>query len=737
LFGFGSQGSIYINSTTPAIEIVAGGGSSIYLVTSALYRDPSAWYHIVIAVDTTQATSSNRVKLYVNGVQVTSFSSATYPSQNFNTDWNNTVTQYIGARGDDGVTAFWNGYITEIHSIDGQQLTPTSFGETDTETGVWKPKAYSGSYGTNGFYLKFADNSGTTSTTLGKDSSGNGNNWTPNNFSVTAGAGNDSLVDSPTRYGTDTGAGGEVRGNYCTLNPLSARTTTLTNGNLDASTTNGMCAGTIAVSSGKWYWEFTPTDSTAQQVFGIVSSSRIPLPNYPGATADSYGYYANGQKYNNGTGLSYGASFGNGNVIGVALDLDAGTLVFYKDGVSQGTAYSSISGTFLPAAGNAATNAWTANFGQRPFAYTAPSGFKALVTTNLPEPTIKKGGEYFNTVLYTGNGTSISSTQSISGVGFQPDFVWIKDRTNGVNVSWSHHLVDIVRGINSNGSAYLASNETSAETGANSGYGITSLNTDGFSLKGNGTLTNTNGDAYVAWNWKANGSGVTNTAGTITSTVSVNTTSGFSICTFQTPASGAFTFGHGIGTSPSMVIFKNRDDVQNWAVIHTAMPLTDYLGINTTNAKTTYGSAFSLSSTLVSVPSGFFTASKNHVAYCFAPISGFSSMGSYVGNGSTDGPFVYTGFRPRWIMFKIATSIPSGYGDWYIHDTVRNTINPVNSPLNPNTSAAENANNSSLAIDALSNGFKVRVSYQDLNNSGSTIIYAAFAENPFAYSLAR
>ena len=189
--------------------------STVEVTTTAVYRDVSAWYHVVCAVDTTQATSSDRVKLYVNGSQITSFSTATYPVQNSDTEINNNSIHHVGVRNTGaGLIQYFNGYMADVHFIDGQQLTPSSFGETNSNTGVWQPKAYTGTYGTNGFYLNFSDNSNTTAATLGKDYSGNGNNWTPNNFSVTAGVGNDSLLDTPTPYGTDTGLGGEVRGNY-------------------------------------------------------------------------------------------------------------------------------------------------------------------------------------------------------------------------------------------------------------------------------------------------------------------------------------------------------------------------------------------------------------------------------------------------------------------------------------------------------------------------------------------
>ena len=379
-------------TTATATGLLFQDDNGATLRTTAQYRDVSAWYHIVLAVDTTQATASNRVRIYINGVEVTAFSTATYPTQNLDMAVNSTNDHRIGNQpvyGDQ-----FNGYMTEINFIDGSQLTPSSFGETNAQTGVWQPKAYSGSYGTNGFYLNFSDNSNTTAATLGKDYSGNGNNWTPNNFSVTAGAGNDSLVDSPTSYGTDTGVGGEVRGNYCTLNPLVQRwdvyTASITNGNLDTADTvgdanNPYVFGTTLVSSGKFYWEITVTaiGTSAASFFIGVDSGKTQN----GATfTDWVSYSGNGSKYVGSTSSSaYGATYTTGDVIGVALDKDAGTVTFYKNNTSQGA-------ISLPT--NVPMVAWlspgansgsaTANFGQRPFAYTAPSGFKALCTQNLP-----------------------------------------------------------------------------------------------------------------------------------------------------------------------------------------------------------------------------------------------------------------------------------------------------------------------------------------------------------------
>jgi hypothetical protein len=362
---------------------------TIFRETTAVYRDASAWYHIVLTADTSNATANNRFRIYVNGVEQV-FSTTNNPTSGLTTAVNSANEHWIGS--EQGVSSYLSAYLTEIHFIDGQALTPTSFGEFNSDTGVWQPKAYTGSYGTNGFYLDFADNSGTTSTTLGKDSSGNGNNWTPNNFSVTAGAGNDSLVDSPTRYGTDTGAGGEVRGNYATLNPLDigSSVSTFSNGNLDVVTPSsggGTCRSTLGVSSGKWYWEVTPTSNATALQIGIVSST-AKLEAYL-ESCETALYFISGNKGTGPTGsnTSYGSTITDNDVVGVALDLDSGTLAFYKNGVSMGTAFSSISGTYSAGLGDSSNSisvTANANFGQRPFAFSAPSGFKALVTTNLP-----------------------------------------------------------------------------------------------------------------------------------------------------------------------------------------------------------------------------------------------------------------------------------------------------------------------------------------------------------------
>jgi hypothetical protein len=733
----GNQFAMYLYTDNYLYVQDYNGSNQLLLQTSQVFRDPSAWYHIVIAIDTTQATSTNRAKLYINGSQVTALATATYPSQNYNTQVNSTSYQHnIGLNYQFGSSnaKYFDGYMTEINFVDGQQLTPSSFGETNSVTGVWQPKAYTGTYGTNGFELTFADNSNNTAATIGKDYSGNGNNWTPNNISVTAGVTYDSMVDSPTVSAASS--------NYCVMNPTIAASTgvgTITNGNLQCVTpTSGASNnyGTVGMMSGKWYWEITPTSISTNNsivMIGINNNTQSATEFY--SQSGGYAYRGSGEKWNNGSSSSYGSALSVNDVIGVAFDADARTLEFYRNGTSMGTAYSSIpAGDFFPAICDTGTTVtWTAvaNFGQRPFSYTPPTGFVALNTQNLPTPTISNGANYMAATLYTGNGYPTSGTQTITntvnGISLQPDFVWIKRR----DAAASHTLTDSVRGVNSQ----LFSNQTAAqETNTDA---VTALNSNGFSL-GTGTSgtypsVNSNGGTYVGWQWKANGTAVTNTSGSITSTVSAGATQGFSVATFTTPSSFTnATVGHGLGVAPKMIIVKRRT-TGDWITWHTSLGTNGYVTLNTTSASSSNSGSFNgTSSTTWTLGSNAWwqASASDWVAYCFAEVAGYSKFGSYTGNGSSDGPFVYTGFRPRFVMYKRTDTT----ADWIIQDSSRNTYNLVNNLLYPNSSSAEVAA-SGAVTDFLSNGFKLRGTSPDIN--GGTVIYAAFAENPFKISLAR
>jgi hypothetical protein len=332
-----------------------------------------------------------------------------------------------------------------------------------------------------------------------------------------------------------------------------------------------------------------------------------------------------------------------------------------------------------------------------------------------------------NATLYTANGgTPQSITNGVSGQSFAPDFVWVKTRS----VSNYHGLADSVRGVNK----ALFSNTNDAESTASSNY-VTSFDTNGFSINQGGVFNGSSGTTMVAWNWKAGGTAVTNTVGTISAQVSANTTSGFSILTYSGNSTDFQTVGHGLGVTPQMVIVKARNATNYWPVWHTSLPSFTYnLYLNTTDNQQTDGQFTSTSSTTVGIRNGGSTnqTGTNYVMYCWAPIAGYSAFGSYTGNGSTDGPFVYLGFRPRFVMIKRTNST----ADWMMIDTARSPFNVEKALLQANLSNAEDA--STELIDGLSNGFKLRNgAYSSLNASGSTYIYMAFCENPFKYSNAR
>jgi hypothetical protein len=706
------------------------------LTTTAVFRDPSAWYHIVVAVDTTQATGSNRIKAYVNGVQYTL--NGTAFDQNVTTPWNNNVTQNIGrqARTSDG---YFDGYMAEFYNVDGQALTPSSFGETDTTTGVWKPKAYTGTYGTNGFYLKFSDIATTSGSNagLGKDFSGNANYWTTNNISVTAGVTYDAMIDSPTLTSATVA-------NYCVINPIKRNVCTISNANLTAAgpatyTKSVVASMSMPSGSGKYYWEavFTRTSTTDGDVnVGIVSTTwnageATGSPSVsPGNTSDSWGVSGNnGNKINNGSGTSYGSSFASGDIIMVAYDAVNGSFYVGKNGTwfnsgvpasNTGYAFTGITTEVLPGFGMAydsGSSIVNANFGQRPFSYTPPTGFVRLNTFNLPDSTIKKGSSYMDATTYTGTGASLSVTNAGA---FKPDFVWVKGRSGATDHAW----YDSVRGT----TKQIESNTTTAET--TEAQGLTAFGTGGFTV---GTLAqmNTSAATYVGWQWQAGqGSTTSNTSGTITSTVSVNATAGFSVVTWSGNSTIGATIGHGLGVAPKLVIMKRRNGATNWQVWVTGFNSTTFLFLQSTNAVATAENYFNStlpSSTLItlSANSEVNTTGGTYVAYCWAEIAGFSKFGSFTANNSADGNFIYLGFRPKWIMTKQTSG--SG-GAWFILDTSRNTFNVMNNILDANTSGAERNDN---IWDATANGMKLRIAL-----SGD-FIYAAFAENPFKNSNAR
>lgn len=719
-------------TSTDTLQVFSNAASTtkINKISNQVFRDPSAFIHIVVAVDTTIASpASSRNRVYINGVEITSWGTSTDAALNDLTQANTvSLPAYIGS---DGTASFLDGYVTDVYFVDGQQLTPSSFGQTDAVTGGWTPKAYAGTYGTNGFHLDFSDNSNTTAATLGADRSGNVNNWTPNNFSVAAGVTNDSLTDTPTNYGTDTGQGGEVRGSYATLNSIDNPSGfTLANGNLDflnATAAGRSVPATIAVLSGKWFAEVTPPSNiTYANGVGVAPVASFPYTSFIGNGANQCsiwkgsggnGYYVNG-------GVATALSYTAGDLGVVAIDCDngkawcgvarSGAITWFDS--AGGNTGNPVTGanpcmTFTPGTpmlfgvtSNSLASSSTVNFGQRPFAVGAPTGFKALCVANLADPAILKPSNYMDVNLRTGTGAAFS----VTGKGFQPDLVWIKSRSH----AYSHNIFDSVRGVAKVIFADIVSDENLVGAGD-----LTAFNSDGFSA--NQTANYEVGhlaETYVDWLWKK------------------GATPGVDIVTYTGNGANR-TIAHALGVAPLMMLVKSRATAgadTGWAAWHSALANTEYLKLETTAAKVTAAATYWNSTTPISSVFSLGTAADvntnadTYIAYLFSAVPGFSAFGSYTGNGSADGPFVWCGFKPRWLMVKRIDST----SDWAIIDTARNTYNVAASDLAANLNTIEPL--ADMSPDILSNGFKQRST--GLNVSTASYIFAAFAEMPFKYA---
>jgi hypothetical protein len=747
--------AIYFESDDKIHTYYDTSGSNPYgNVNSRVYRDTSAWYHIVWAVD-----AANTVhKIWVNGVEE-SLSSGSQPP-NFDYGMNRAGTNQAFGVAAWGGSPNLDGYLAQITHLDGQYLDETYFGEF--KNGVWIAKDTSDlTFGTNGFLLKFDQTGvGTASTsTIGADTSGNTNHFTSSGIVASDCA----MPDSP-------------ENNFATINPLIKSGNTFSEGNLKVTTTTTTPAkfvSTIGVTSGKWFMEFRHSGD-GNYPFGITSDTqqRDYLGMSDGSTSVSvWGTSSNSNAFVNNSQVSWdgsGTTWSAGDIIGLALNADDSILTVYKNGSSIGSYdYSGLNWSeHFFAGGNYVAGTYSPNFGQDStfqgaisaggnsdgkgigdFKYAPPSGYLALCSANLPEPTIgsnslTQADDHFNTVLYTGNGSSSSATQDISGVGFKPDWLWIKRRSS----SASHNLRDSTRGV----LKHLQSDGTGAED-TESDAGVTAFLDDGFRLKGTNAGTgqvNASGGTFVAWNWKANG-GTTTTndasatgVGHIDSVYQANTDAGFSIVTWTGIADDTNnTIAHGLGVTPAMHITKSRstNSAGHWMVWHQEFADTrDNLFLNLTNATNAQGFGGSTptnNSTVFETSATTYTnvSGDDYVSYVFAEIEGYSKFGSYTGNGSTDGTFVYTGFRPAWIMVKRTDSA----NNWVINDSTRATFNEITG--SSSTSYADTNNQESdlsTNVDFLSNGFKARTTGGHRNASG-LYIYMAFAEAPFKYANAR
>ena len=779
---FGSQANashIYFETSHQIYVDISNSGSGSKtggLITNQLFRDVGAWYHIVVVINTDSATgtlagsSTDRMRLYVNGSQVTSFSSTLVPAQDYESCFNEGGEQHsIGYRtstqGSAGLAL--DGYLAEVYFIDGQALDADSFGETDSTTNQWKPiDASDLTFGTNGFYLKFQD-----SAALGDDSSGNTNDFTTTNL-VAA----DQMLDSSTN-------------NFATFNSLVKPNVGLTysHGNLKIVAGGGWSGtvSTIGSATGKWYMEYL--SGTSNSLIGVNGASNARWWDGNGNPQDDttgtvlyYGY--TGKKRVNNVDTTYGDSYANGDIIGIALNLDDSEITFYKNGTVQnsGTAISFPANLISQSLYTFGFSTYSAtnygNFGQDGtfagqktaqgnkdendignFYYAVPAGYLTLCTSNLPDPSIALPGENYNTVLYSGNGVS---GQTISGVGFQPDLAWIKTRTMA---NQSNTLVDALRGS----ASYrydITSNSNAAEDAVSTDK-VGVLNSDGFTLTGGSGQVNNASNTYVAWNWlaggaptvdnsagagnvptagsvKINGSNLGSAlAGTIPATrISANTTAGFSICTYTGTGTAGDSFGHGLASAPEVVIVKRLDTTGDWQIgsnyIQASSDWTHVIELNLTGAAFDSDIRWNDTAASASVVTLGTTTSVNgstntYVAYCFHSVEGYSRTGSYTGNGNADGPFIFTGFRPTYVLIKQYNTT----NNWYLQDGVRNPYNVVDKRLNPNLNDVEYSG--TVISDYLSNGFKIRHTDGSQNTSNGSYFFLAFAENPFKTSNAR
>jgi len=741
----------YVNDSNRFNAIITSGdiiefqskvaGSNIFVATTTpVFRDTAQWSHITVSADLQSATAAaDRFIVYVNGERI-ALSLSTFTDHD--TMINAANVHYIGKY---VFTTYLDGYLAEVNFVDGQALTPSSFGGTDATYGHWKPKKYTGTYGTNGFYLDFAD-----SADLGNDVSGEGNDWTTNNLAAT-----DQMLDSPTN-------------NFATLNPLDEdddNSITYSEGNLKITASGGsfkQSRATFApLSSGKWYFEMIPSNLHSSQncSCGVISESYIP-GNSSGIHLNSYAWFGNmdnGVKFHyydaSSHGIIYGVNAGSTDVWGMALDLDSGTktLKFYINNSLKHTA--NLSGNEFQVftelqwtdariimnfgqdssfAGNKTAQSNADDNGYGDFYYSPPTGYLALCTQNLDDPADGLYADSVNPnidmVLWTGDGAT-SRVISANTIDAGVDFAWIKSRSH----AQGYIVGDVVRGDNK----ALSTNSTASEdTGTNI---IQSIGDASSFTVGNAGRTNTSGYTYIAWLWKMGGTGSSNTDGSITSTVSANVAAGQSIVSYTGNGTSGATVGHGLSSKPEAWFIKGRDNTDHWFSYNKALGIDSHIYLNGTSAKITsaddpWNSTEPTTSVISLKTNGGINGSgQGYIMYAFHSVDGYSKVGSYTGNGSSsDGTFVYTGFRPAYVMVKKT----SASDHWWITDSKRDVDNVVERWVYASSSGAE-VNTTWDAFDYLSNGFKLRNTDGGLNGSGHTYIYIAFAEYPFKYTNAR
>jgi hypothetical protein len=754
-----------------------GGVVTTVLATSSYFYDPTSWYHLVVNFDATNATPSNKLKFFINGEEITDFKVDNRNSIT-NTEYfvGSACIHHIGGNIYDPPATpssnFGDYQITETTFVDGLQLDSSYFGGFNSILNTWIPKKYNGSFGVNGFYLNYSDTS-----LIGKDNSGLNNNFIGNNINLTEPLSSylyDLSVDVPGNYGLDIGRGGEVKSNYSTFNYYNKHSTiNVTKGALSAFSTNiaksRSVVATMGVSYGKWYCEFEVmsgntdkgiTIGTVNHTFSAYEPSTAAPELYPGYIDGSYGYYGNdGKIYHKNASKTYGNTYTMGDIIGMAMDIDNLKLYFSKNGIWQNSGnpvlgtnpaatLSAISAAWFPAIGLFKTQSVVANFGQKPFAFAAPIGFKSFCTYNLVEPIIKVPNQYFRNINYTGSNSTVTYSTST----FSPDLIWIKNK----NASTDHLIIDTTRGATS----ALAANKSDQQTFINN----INFTTNGISLPTGDIRYNNDFQNYISWNFKK------------------GILPGLDIVSYRGTGTKSENINHSLQAEPSVILIKSLSgDVPGiWSMWHKStyalLKGQYWLALNSTNTAFNPGappgsidgnplgnslptsSYFNVgfnnntSGYTLNVPNGIPPTSNwrpqgtnylpagiptnfnNFIAYLFTDVDGFSRFNFYTGNGLSDGPYVWCGFQPALIIVKSA--IGNIAGNWAMYDNVRGKKNANNFVLYSNL-AAQQTEHSNLGIDILSNGFKIKGNNSDINAVQNVYIFLAFAELPAKYSLAK
>ena len=689
-------------------------------ITTQVFRDPAAWFHLHWAMDTTQSTASDRMKLSINGVQVTAFDSITYPAEDHDTTVNK--AEFHGwARNSSGGNQWYDGYLAACYLIDGIVTTPSDFGEVSSSTGQWIPKAYGGSFGTNGFYLAFQDSSA-----LGDDTSGEGNDFTSSGL-----AANDQRNDTPTS-------------NRATFTPLSiGPNQTLSDGNLKMTAPSGTTGSwnivltTMGITQ-KTYWEVV-SDEYSNTGFNLMRESGNPPGGGLNASAGAFGVgvtnteqWVTGSVANESSGVIT-FPIATDDVVNIAFDPARGAVWYgidgtWKDGTASsassstilseiegsGTDYAIFTGlstsyTWIPAIATYSNNTATLRASEADQATSLPSGYIALDPSETDDPTIANPTEYFETVLYTGSG----SEKAITSLEFSPDFVWLKNR----ETTDQHNLIDTVRG------ATKEINSDNHQVESTVAQGLKSFDSNGFTL-GTDLEYNTDTETYVSWNWLE------------------SVTAGFDIVGWTGDGESSKTLSHNLGVVPDVMMVKNRDGANSWRNFHSKMasdPQTDHMVLDTNLGVADDGYGASSWNDTMPTSSNFYvgdsgsvnTDTEDYIAYLWANVEGFSKLGSYTGNGNVDGPFVWCGLSPSFVMTKGTAA-----GNWKMWDNKRIPYNVITTSLAADTTAADNTGTAQY-IDFLSNGFKIRGSDTATNGDDYLYIFMAFAESPFKTANAR